>query len=83
MAEKFYKGFGVKVVMKFVSGAFKGRSQTLHNITEIHKNFESPLDKVLGQRTAFESDIHQQGVVYPNKEFKIVSITKETKKVNR
>lgn len=77
---KFYKGFGVKVVLKFVKGAFKGQSETLRNVTEIHKNFRSPMDKLVGKRTAFESMIHEGGVLYPTDDVKIVSITKEIDK---
>jgi hypothetical protein len=37
----------------------------LRNVTEIHWNFESPLniDKEIGKRVAFESDIHGTGIL--------------------
>jgi hypothetical protein len=78
--ETFYKGFGVKVILKFVGGAFKGHTETLRNVTEIHKNFNSRYAKFEESKTAFESDIHFQGIVYETKDVKIVSIVKETSK---
>ena len=81
MAEQLYKGYGQKVTIKFKKSSPFGRKQsTLHNVTEIHKNFTSVIPQ---KRTAFESDIHGTGVVHATNYISRIIKTKESKKHKR
>ena len=81
MAEKLYKGYGQKVVVKFKkSSPFGRRQQTFYNITEIHKNYDSVMPNKM---TAIESDIHGTGVTYiTNHISKIIKIKEKLKHKN-
>ncbi len=71
---------GMRVEVKFKKGhPFK--KVTLRNVTEIHYRF-----KGLGgesQKIAFESDIHQQGILYDVKRIDEFETRLECKKVQR
>jgi len=57
------KNYGVKVWIKYNEKfPFKNKEDILRNVTEIHYNFK-PIDEFSGKRIAFESDIHQTGLV--------------------
>ena len=52
------KGFGFRVRVQFKMGSvFRGASETLRNVTEIHMGYRPG-------RIAFESDIHGTGHTY-------------------
>ena len=56
--ERFYKGYGAKVALRFLSKSpFKGKKETLHNVTEIHEGYRPG-------KVAFESDIHSSGLTH-------------------
>lgn len=79
--ERIYKGYGRKVVVKFkASSPFGSKQQTYHNVTEVHKNFNSDYESKEYGRTAFESDIHFQGIVHPTKYISKIITKKENKK---
>ncbi len=70
------KNFGFRVQMT-LGAKFKNAKQTLRNVTEIHYNFDSPYER---NRIAFESTIHQTGVVYRRKDIHEFEATLETEK---
>jgi hypothetical protein len=72
--EKFYKGKGVKIILQRVGYAKK--QETLRNVTEIHKNYP---DAIFKKSTAFESDIHGQGLTMPTAQIKGIKIVRESK----
>lgn len=56
-------GVNVKMLMSFPGHHL--HEQTLHNVTEIHYNYETASGSGCHtERIAFESDIHGTGVVY-------------------
>lgn len=75
--ETYYKGKGVKVIIKFKRSSPYGRRQsTYRNVTEIHKNYNN------SGKIAFESDIHTTGITQEIKHIESIKITKEKLKSN-
>ena len=66
---------------KFKTDKRRGENikETLRNITEIHYNYKS----IVGERIAFESDIHQTGITYPIKDIKEFEATLEDEKAEK
>lgn len=65
---------GMRVRITFTEDSpFKGATEILENITEIHYCYNTPMNE---PRTAFESDIDSTGITYENrwiKEFEALS----------
>lgn len=68
--------YGVAVDLRLTSG----RRLILRNVTEIHYNYESPLQAQLGPQIAFESNVHCDGITYPMKNVKEFETHGETEK---
>lgn len=76
--EKFYKGLGVRAVVKMKKSSPFGRAQqTFHNVTEIHKNYPGAFP---GKKVAIESDIHGSGVTYEMAHISRIVTKREFKK---
>ena len=76
--ETFYDGFGVSVQMRFAaSSPFGRKTQTLHNVTEIHRNYPGAMGP---GRIAFESTIQGSGLTYELAHIERYKIRKETRK---
>jgi hypothetical protein len=59
------KNFGMRVQITFNKLCkFKNKTETLRNVTEIHYNYPSSLNKFIGKSIAFESNIHKTGITY-------------------
>lgn len=61
---------GYDVTVKYAAVPFGVHTGTLHNVTEVHHLYETPI----GKRIAFESDIHMTGCTYDVKELDEVII---------
>lgn len=78
--------YGMKVRILFKKNSkFKGKTERLRNVTEIHYNYNHRFIKdgalhILIRMVAFESDIHKTGVTYSIEEIEEFETKLETKK---
>jgi len=72
------KNYGFNVKIKYKNGTEEMRN----NVTEIHYNYPSAFNNIIGKSVAFESDIHSTGGTIPAgiiKEFEAILATKKEK----
>jgi hypothetical protein len=74
--------YGWKVTVIYNPNNYCGglKREVFRNVTEIHKDFDSPINKELYNRVAFESNVQGTGILRPTNIIKTVSVVNEREK---